>query len=57
MWSDEHRDLPNDLLATDRTYTITAWAVNKAIADIDDYHDANGTGLTNTYVVEFMVLK
>ena len=25
---DEHRDLPNDLLATDRTYTITAWAVN-----------------------------
>ena len=23
-----HRDLPNDLLASDRTYTITAWAVN-----------------------------
>ena len=23
-----HRDLPNDILASDRTYTITAWAVN-----------------------------
>ena len=26
---DEHRDLPNDILESDATYTITAWAVNK----------------------------
>ena len=25
---DEHRDLPNDILESDVTYTITAWAVN-----------------------------
>ena len=26
---DEHRDLPNDILESDATYTITAWAVNE----------------------------
>ena len=41
----------------DRTYTITAWAVNKAIAAINDYHDTNGADLTNPYGIEFTVLK
>ena len=27
-WPDEHRDFPVDVLASDETYTITAWAVN-----------------------------
>ena len=27
------------------------------ITDIDDYFDTNGTGLTNTCIVEFTVLK
>ena len=73
----EYRDLPLDVLSSDETYTITAWAENKtdeplspvasltvrpidkltAITDIDDYFDTNGTGLTNTYVVEYTVLK
>ena len=73
----EYRDLPRDVLTTDTTYKLTAWAENdddeiispvasltvrprdelKAITDIDDYFDTNGTGLTNTYVVEFTVLK
>ena len=41
----------------DRAYTITAWAVNKVIAAINDYPDTNGAGLTNTYGLEFTVLK
>ena len=56
MAPDEHRDLPNDLLATAPTPSRLG-RVNKAIADIDDYHDNNGTGLTNTYGIEFTVLK
>ena len=30
MIPDEHRDFPDDVLSSDETYTVTAWAVNDA---------------------------
>ncbi|MYD91811.1 MAG: hypothetical protein F4Y08_16010 [Caldilineaceae bacterium SB0662_bin_9] len=34
MVPDEHREFPDDVLASDETYTVTAWAVNEAGAVI-----------------------
>lgn len=34
MPPDEHRDFPDDVLSSDETYTVTAWAVNDAGAVI-----------------------